>query len=376
MTSISGERGVGKTLFLAEKVYNKSQEGYLTVTNFTHTHSALDCSSLTPVEFWQTVSDLIAFKEAGFEPWDIHPSFWHTGVYIAIDEGTLYLSPDQQKRMQQNNPEAYDRMLNLLAQARKYDVEIDYVVQDPAKIGKDFRRYTELYIRLRWLLKMRRKILIQHPSGRGYRRELRNFLDVIKVEVHELDNENPVFNYKKVPDKNGDMQWSETSTVIDTEWKLTGRFKKHIYRMFNSYQPMAVNTQNDRTEFPFLEKITITLAPFKREKFPTFKKWIRFFTFGKISIPNIDQFLPPKYRLEKIILPKVETKVAIAEVETQAVKTITVKELQKAIARAYAKRSSRSAATPADLPGGAGPPRESGLPPAIERADPSENPAM
>lgn len=332
MTSISGERGVGKTLFLAEKVYNKSQEGYLVITNFSHTHSNIDCSDLTATEFWNLVSELIAFKESGYEPWDIHPYFWHTGLYIAVDEGTLYLSPDQQKRMQQEDPVAYDRMLNLLAQARKYDVEIDYVVQDPAKIGKDFRRYTEMYIRLRWMLKFRRKILIQHPSGKGYRREMRNLLDIIRVEYHELDNENPVFNYKKVPDDKGNMQWSESSTVINRRWALTGRFKKHIYRMYNSYQAMAVADLGTREIFSFLKRITITPSSFKKENFPTFKK-----LFG--LLPR-DKFLPIKYKMEDVILPKNEgVKPIIAEVQAQQVQVLTVKELQKAISKAYAKRN-------------------------------------
>ena len=56
MTSISGERGVGKTLFLAERVYKKRKQGYFCVTNFSHAFSNLDCTTLNPEEFLDEVT--------------------------------------------------------------------------------------------------------------------------------------------------------------------------------------------------------------------------------------------------------------------------------------------------------------------------------
>lgn len=317
---------MGKTLFLAESVYKHSLKGYFVITNFTHSHSNLDCSALSPSEFWDMVAQVIAFKEAGYEMVDLHPSFVHTGVYIAIDEATLYLSPDQQKRMQSEQPEKYERLLSLLAQARKYDIYIDYVVQDPAKVGKDFRRYTEEYVYFRWVIKSRRIKYIKHPTKPTYRRETRSLIPFVWEEHHNLDAEHPVFNYKKDPEG----KWSEASTVVSTRLKtLIG--KSFIYRMFNSYQPMAVKVQDLGNDYSNLMNFRIVPNTFKKDWFPTFKKM-----FG--IVPS-DYLLPIKRKVEKVILPpQPEKKAAISEVETQRVEIITVEALQREIARAYGRR--------------------------------------
>lgn len=328
MRSISGERGVGKTLYLAEWVYDHSRAGYFVVTNFSHSHSNLDCSRLSPSEFWDVIAQIIAFKEAGYEMCDLHPAFWHTGVYVAIDEATLYLSPDQQKRMQSEEPEKYERLLSLLAQARKYDVYIDYVVQDPAKVGKDFRRYTEEYVYFRWVIKSRKIIHLQHPTKPTLRRETRSMIPFVWEEHHNLDTEHPVFNYKKMPDG----QWSESSTVISRKIRYLGG-KKHVYRMFNSYQPMAVKSDQLGKDFDRLMDFVVVPDTYGRDRFPTFKR-----IFG---IKPRDAELPEKMKPEKVFLPILESgkKAAISEVESQKVRVLTVEELQRQIRRAHAKTS-------------------------------------
>ena len=119
MLSISGERGVGKTLLLAERVYKRSKQGYFVITNFSHSHSNLDCSGLSPEEFLDVILNVIDFKSNGYEMFNLHPSFRHTGVYVAIDEATIYFSPEMQSKLSKSNPEKYLRLLSLLAQARK-----------------------------------------------------------------------------------------------------------------------------------------------------------------------------------------------------------------------------------------------------------------
>lgn len=300
MISISGERGVGKTLYLAERVYERSLQGYFVITNFSHAYSNLDCSGLSPEEFLDVILNIIDFKDNGFEPFHLHPSFQHTGVYVAMDEATIYFSPEMQSKLSKKDPARYARLLNLLAQARKYDVEIDYVVQDPAKVGKDFRRYTEHYIRLRWVFKIKRLAYLPHPQLPIYRREHRHLLDIIWEEVHDLDTENPKFNYSTIKDENGIWQFSPSSTLLHRHLRLTGKYKKNILRLYNSYQPVAVKQHNYEKDHSPLKDFRLVEGTFKKEYFPTFKRILRFF---RIPIRINDEFLPVKIGFEKMLLP-------------------------------------------------------------------------
>lgn len=336
MVSISGERGVGKTLHLADRVYQRRKQGFFTVTNFSHAYSNLDCSGLSPEEFLQVILNIIDFKDNGYEMFNLHPSFRHTGVYIAMDEATIYFSPEMQAKLSKSNPEQYTRLLNLLAQARKYDVEIDYVVQDPAKVGKDFRRYTEHYKRFRWLFKLKKMAYIPHPRLPIYRREHRHILDVVWEEIHDLDADNPKFNYSTITDpETGVAKWAESCTLLERHLRLTGRYKNHVLRMYNSYQPVAVKQRDYRKEFSPLRGFRIIPQDFKRDKFPTFKRFIR--KMG-LHVRISDEFLPEKIGFQDIILPPYNEKNRIiSEVQSQTEVILSSKELQEAIARAYAR---------------------------------------
>lgn len=341
MTSISGERGVGKTLFLAECVYKKRKQGYFCVTNFSHAFSNLDCSSLSPDEFLDVLLNIIDFKDNGYEMFNIHPSFRHTGVYVAMDEATIYFSPEMQARLNKKDPDKYARLLSLLAQARKYDIEIDYVVQDPAKVGKDFRRYTEIYKRLRWMLKLKRIAYIPHPVLPIYRREHRHLIDVIWEESHDLNTENPVFNYRTVQDDNGIYQYAESCTLLHKRIRLTGKYKRHILRMYNSYQPVAVKQELFSKEFTPLKDFRVIHGDFKKDKLPTLKRFLR-----KLHIPVkiTDEFLPPKTSYESILLPPVNEKnKIISEIQSQNVIKLSVDNLKSEIAKAYSNSNSKRA---------------------------------
>jgi hypothetical protein len=335
MVSISGERGVGKTLHLADRVFQRRRQGYFVVTNFTHSHSNLDCSGLSPEEFLDVILNIIDFKDNGFEMFNLHPSFKHTGVYVAMDEATIYFSPEMQGKLSKGNPDKYQRLLNLLAQARKYDVEIDYVVQDPAKVGKDFRRYTEHYKRFRWVFKMKRMAYIPHPRLPIYRREHRHLLDLVWEEIHDLDAENPKFNYSTITDDHGVQQWAESSTLQERHLRLTGKYKKHILRMYNSYQPVAVRQEQYQKEYSPLKNFRIVPDTFKRERLPTLKKILRLL---RIPVHIRDEFLPPKIGFEDLVLPpKDDRNKIISEVQNQEQYVLSVADLQRDIARAYAK---------------------------------------
>ncbi len=335
MVSISGERGVGKTLYLAERVAIRSAEGYFTITNFSHANSNLDCSGLSPEEFLDVILNVIDFKDNGYEMFNIHPSFRHTGVYVAMDEATIYFSPEMQAKLSKVNPDKYSRLLNLLAQARKYDVEIDYVVQDPAKVGKDFRRYTEYYVRFRWVLKLKRLAYVPHPRLPIYRREHRHLLDIVWKELHDLDADNPKFNYSTITDEHGIAKWSPSNTLISRKLATTGSFKKKYLRLYNSYQPVAVRQQEYSKEFSPLRNFRITM-PIEKDSLPTFKRLFRKLGFSKIKIKG--ENLPPKYGFEDIIVPpRDEKNKIISEVQNQEHIVFDSKTLQEEISRAFSK---------------------------------------
>jgi hypothetical protein len=338
MVSISGDRGVGKTLYLAERVYQRSKQGYFVITNFSHAYSNLDCSGLSPEEFLDVILNVIDFKDNGYEMFNIHPSFRHTGVYVAMDEATIYFSPEMQAKLSKSNPDKYGRLLNLLAQARKYDVEIDYVVQDPAKVGKDFRRYTEHYIYFRWILKLKRLANVPHPRLPIYRREHRHLLDFIWMEVHDLDAENPKRNYSVVTDENGIAHFSEHSTLLSRKIRTTGMFKRKYLRMYNSYQPVAVRQNEYSKEFSPLKEFRLVPIP-KKEYLPTIKRMLRKMGFKKITIH--DEFLPPKIGFGDIVVPpRDEKNKIISEVQNQKHLIFSVDELRNDITRAYSKGAS------------------------------------
>ncbi len=335
MVSISGERGVGKTLHLADRVYQRSKQGYFVITNFSHSHSNLDCSGLSAMEFLKVILNVIDFKDNGYEMYNLHPSFKHTGVYVAMDEATIYFSPEMQSQLSKGDPENYSRLLNLLAQARKYDVEIDYVVQDPAKVGKDFRRYTEHYKRFRWVFKLKRLAYVKHPRLPIFRREHRHLLDVIWEEIHDLDADNPKFNYSTITDEHGITQFAESSTLLERHLRLTGKYKRHILRMYNSYQPVAVRQLEYRKEFSPLRDFRVIPRDYKKDQFPTFKRMLR--AVG-VKVRISDEFLPEKEGFEDLVLPpRDERNKIISDVQSQKVKIFPVTTLQKEISRSYAK---------------------------------------
>lgn len=340
MVSISGERGVGKTLHLADRVFQRSRQGYFVVTNFSHSHSNLDCSGLSPEEFLDVILNIIDFKDNGYEMYNIHPSFRHTGIYVAMDEATIYFSPEMQSKLSKSNPDKYSRLLNLLAQARKYDVEIDYVVQDPAKVGKDFRRYTEHYKRFRWVFKLKRLAFVPHPRLPIFRREHRHLLDVVWEEIHDLDADNPRFNYSTITDEHGIQQWSPSSTLKERHLRLTGKHKKHILRMYNSYQPVAVRQEEYQKEFSPLKNFRVIPQGFKRDQLPTVKRMLR--AIG-IPVKIKDEYLPPKFAFPELLLPpKDEKNKIISEVQSQRHIMLTsddlLKDIEAATKRPAAKK--------------------------------------
>jgi hypothetical protein len=275
MTSHSGTRGIGKTYHLAVRVYEKYKEGNLIITNFSHTYSHIDCSSLTVDEFHGVLRQVLLFKEMGYEPADLFHGFIHTGIFIAIDEGHLYFSADESARYKS---EESQEIIKLLAQARKQDVQIEYTVQDPSKIDKNWRRYTEEYIRYTPVVGLRYwKWVEKHRIGglpSVWQREMRYYIPLVWEEQHKLDQNNPVFNYSVIKDEQGFSNWSKQSTIIKRRIRRSGWMNPFPYKLYNHNQVVAVKHTQQEAEFANLRTMAWIPHTYKKELFPTFKNLI------------------------------------------------------------------------------------------------------
>jgi len=278
MTSVSGKRGIGKTYQLARVAYNRSKQGFFIITNFAHLYANIDCSKDDPEVLYELIRQIGVFKERGYELCDLDPRFIHSGIFIAIDEAHLYFSADLFKRYQDQAHFQY--ILKFLSQARKADVEIWYSSQDPAKIDKNWRRYTEDWIRyvpvVNWYKKV--PILVQRPRRSDgtmpapfYRREIRYYLPLVWEEFHKLDVENPTFDYtmQKTPDD----RWiqSPKSTLQSRHIIRSGWLNPFPYKLYDSNQMLAMQGDPTETEFAKLKEYGFIKHTFKPEKFPTFK---------------------------------------------------------------------------------------------------------
>lgn len=301
MVSVSGKRGVGKTYMLSKKLYERYQEGFLCISNFSHVYSHIDCSQEDPKVLLDIITELGEFKDRGYELVDLDPRFEHSGVFIAIDEAHLLFSADLVKRYQ-SEPELQG-LIRFMAQARKADIEIWYSTQDPAKVDKNFRRYTEDYIRYVPVIPYytHKDVLQQRPTTASgyvpppyYRREIRYPFPLFWEEHHTLDNENPVFNYSMVPGRFGDTM-SEKSTLDDRHLVRAGWMDPFPYKLYDSYQLINMLHTEIPSEFENLKGYAYIPHEMKREKFPTFKRWLG-------MTPN-DEKVSKRYMREKIELP-------------------------------------------------------------------------
>lgn len=328
MTSVSGKRGIGKTYHLAKEVYRRYLEGYFIITNFSHVYSNIDFSQSTTDDFYQLLKEILLFKEMGYEICDLYPEFEHTGIFIAIDEGHLYFSADLYKRYQ-DDPDFQD-IIKMLAQARKQDIEIWYTTQDPAKIDKNWRRYTEEYIRYVPVLNLSRKVLIPHESKPIYRREMRHMIPFVWEERHELDHNDPVFDYSKITDDQGFSSWSPKSTLLGRKLRRSGWLDPFPYRLYDSNQVLAVKQKEVNQTFENIKNFAIVSHTFQQEKFPVLK--------GLFHLPRKDAKLPIKKFYKGISLPAPEPADTRANVLKQPMEFVEdMKALNAKKARAYAR---------------------------------------
>lgn len=294
MTSVSGDRGIGKTYHLADELYNRYRAGFLCISNFKHVYSHLDMSQEDPYVLLELIRELGEFKAKGYELCDLLPSFTHTGVFMAIDEAHLFFGSDQFRRY--STDENFQFVIQFLAQARKQDVEIWYSTQDPSKIDINWRRYTEEWIRFRPVINWRKKILVKHPTRPLFRREMRHRIPFVWQEWHDIDFERPRFNYSMIKDDSGASFWAKDSTVIRRRLRRSGWMNPFPYKLYDSYQLIG-KPPRVQNEFKNLAKVAYIPHTMKYESLPTIKKLLHMrskdaeppkrFQFKDWSLPEI-----------------------------------------------------------------------------------------
>jgi len=295
MTSVSGKRGVGKTYHLAKEVYERYKQGYFIITNFSHVYANIDASALTPDEFYELLKQVLLFKDNGYEVSDLFPEFKHTGIFIAIDEGHLYFSADLYKRYQ--DKEDFQDIIRILAQARKLDIEIWYTTQDPSKVDKNWRRYTEDWIRFTPVLNTAYKKLIKHPTKDVFRREVRYWFPLVWEEWHDLDHTNPVFDYSTVVDAQGFSSLSKHATLQSRRLRRSGWLDPFPYKLYDSNQILAISDQKLESEYGLLKNFGVVPHFMRPDPIPWFRRHI-------LRQTPYDERMPPRFKLKKLDLPE------------------------------------------------------------------------
>jgi hypothetical protein len=297
MTSVSGERGIGKTYHLAKEVYEHYHRGFLTITNFRHLTSHITCHN-RPDMLIEMIKQLGEFKSRGYELCDLLPTFKHTGVFMAIDEAHLVFGADQWKRY--GSDPSFQFVIQFLAQARKQDVNIWYSTQDPAKIDKNWRRYTDDWIRYTAVIPLKRHVLVPHPTRPIYRREIRYIIPLIWEELHRLDQDNPSFNYAKHTVE-GWSEWAKSATLIHRKMRLSGWLDPFPYKLYDSHEMIGLKANDEVSDFKMLKDIAYIPDTIYREGLPTFKRVLR--SLGLPGMTPNDEKIPSRIRFKKLELP-------------------------------------------------------------------------
>jgi hypothetical protein len=291
MTSVYGELGIGKTYHLAKEVYEHYRQGCLTITNFKHVYSRIPVRN-DPEILIEMIRQIGEFKRQGYELCDLLPTFRHGGIFMAIDEAHLTFGTELR-----DDPKM-KFTLQFLSLARKQDVDIWYVVQDPAKIHKNFRRYTNDWIRYRAIIPIFRNKLVPHPTRPIERREKRLIIPWVWEERHRLDYENPVFNYaRRYVDGIG--EWAPASTIQSRRIRRTN--DPFIHRLYDSHEMVGMKLDPEnygKESFNLLKQVAYIPYTMFPERFPTIKT-----VFG---LRRTDMQPPTRVQVRNIDLPDVQ----------------------------------------------------------------------
>jgi hypothetical protein len=292
MTSLTGQRGIGKTYLLAKELYKRSNQNFLCISNFHHLHANIVISEKKELVF-EIIRELGIFKKIGYELCDLLPIFKHTGVFFALDEAHLIFGADEWRRYQ-GDPR-FSFIIEFLAQARKQDVEIWWAAQDPAKVDKNWRRYTEDWIRYTAVVPIRRKVLKPHPTRPIMRAEVRYLFPLLREEHHNLDANNPVFNGSMTKDEDGYDRMAKSNTLQWSRFVLSGWMDPFPYKLYDSHEMLAMEADQAMIDFPLLKNVAQIPKVMNRERIPTIKRWM--------GIMSNEEKIPPRIEFEDIQLP-------------------------------------------------------------------------
>jgi len=284
MSSITGELGIGKTYHLSKELYNFYLQGCLCISNYQHVYSHVIVKN-DPELLVALIRELCQFKQRGYEIYQLIPTFKHGGVFYGIDEAHLVFGRELREEMQD--------VVTFLSLARKQDVAVYYVCQDPAMIHKTFRRYTNDWLRYRALIPLYKKILVPHPTLPTMRRERRLVFPWVWEEVHKLNYENPVFSYAKKHVEGIGNEWAPTATLISRKIHRTN--DPFVFKLYDSHEMIGLKETTSKQSFPLLRTASYIPHTFYKERFPFFKKIL--------GLQRTDEVPPTRYSFKTIDLP-------------------------------------------------------------------------
>lgn len=294
MTSISGELGAGKTYVLARELHEQHEAGVCCIANFDHSDADIIIKN-DPAKLLELIRQIAVIKQLGGEMCDVLPTFRHTGIFIGLDEAHLVFGRETARA------DMEEVILPFISLARKADVHIWYVVQDPATIHKTFRRYTRTYIRVRPMINVFRTKFVPHETRPVWRRERRLIVPLVYEEYHRLDPEDPVFSYRRVSEAKGGQAFHKESTIEG--FRIKTNSSKFIHSLYNSNEMAGVNVDPSKEEdFALLKGVCYVPRGMNYpDKIPTFRKWARAIGM-KVRGPKT----PPRIYINDWEMPKLE----------------------------------------------------------------------
>lgn len=129
---------------------------------------------------------------------------------------------------------------------------------------------------------------------------MRYRIPLFREEYHNLNANNPVFDYSTVQDAEGRYVLSPRSTLISSRIVRSGWLRPFIYKLYDSYQVIGIKRQKEGNEFEHLTSYGFTMDMISPEKFPTFKKWLR--------MKRNDEGIPKRFVRESVQLPDLSVK--------------------------------------------------------------------
>lgn len=265
MTCYCGTRGIGKTYAVSKLIRQKKKQGFFVITNMQHEHADVILKP-DPQNVFDVISEVLIFKNQGFETCDLDPKYKHTGILIVIDEAHLYFNADTWKDRYKG--EQGQAIMNFLSQARKIDCHCVLTVQDPSKLDKNFRRYTEEFFELKPVIGLRYWKKIKHPSKECYTREMRYLLPIAYKIEHKLRPEQPYFSVQRYDDPSG------FGTRVRVGFTTFGWLDSEPYNLYHSKELIGVNLPKSSNKYPILSSF-IYKKYAKPPKFPTFARIFR-----------------------------------------------------------------------------------------------------